>query len=65
MIFQTENKAMGQKLALLNQRHDQAVGEVEALHTNLLQMEDENEQLAEQLKVLAVLFRQFNWIYWH
>lgn len=51
---------MGQKLALLNQRHDQAVGEVEALHTNLLQMEDENEQLAEQLKVLAVLFRQFN-----
>ena len=42
---------MGQKLAVLNQRHDQAVRELEALHTTLQQMEDDNEQLAEQLKV--------------
>ena len=49
--LQTENKAMGQKLAVLNQRHDQAVRELEALHTTLQQMEDDNEQLAEQLKV--------------
>jgi len=51
---------MAQRLAAQNQRYEQANRELEALRTNLMQMEDENEHLSEQLKVPLVCFR-FNY----
>ena len=49
--LQHQNKVMEQKLCSLNHRHDQAVKEFETLHSTVLKMDQENEQLAEQIKV--------------